>query len=132
MQERIGIIDLGSNTARLVVLGYTPHHSFKLLEEVRETVRLAEGVKEDGRLQPQPMARAVEVMRMFADFCHVTGVTQIVPVATSATREATNQAEFVAWVQRAAGLTVRVLSGEQEAYYGYLGATNALDLRDAI
>ena len=48
MQERIGIIDLGSNTTRLVVIGYTPHHSFKLLEEVRETVRLAEGIGDDG------------------------------------------------------------------------------------
>ena len=48
MQERIGIIDLGSNTTRLVVIGYTPHHSFKLLDEVRETVRLAEGIGEDG------------------------------------------------------------------------------------
>jgi hypothetical protein len=60
MQERIGIIDLGSNTTRLVVMGYTPHHSFRLLDEVRETVRLAEGVGDDGQLKPVPMARGVE------------------------------------------------------------------------
>ncbi len=132
MQDRIGIIDLGSNTTRLVVMGYTPHHSFRLLDEVRETVRLAEGVGEDGALQPGPMDRGVEAMKMFHSFCKSTGVTKIVPVATSATRDATNQAEFLARVARESGLKLRVLSTEEEGYYGYLGAVNALDLRDGF
>lgn len=51
MQKRIGIIDLGSNTTRMIVMGYTPHHSFRLLDEVRESVRLAEGIGSDGRLR---------------------------------------------------------------------------------
>lgn len=132
MQERIGIIDLGSNTTRLIVMGYTPHHSFKLLDEVRETVRLAEGVGEDGNLQPAPMDRAVKAMALFHSYCKAAGVTHIVPVATSATRDATNQALFLARIEQEAGLRMRVLSGEEEAYYGYLGAANALDLHDAV
>ena len=132
MQERIGIIDLGSNTTRLVVIGYTPHHSFKLLEEVRETVRLAEGIGDDGCLRPEPMARGIKAMKLFNTFCKSTGVTKIVPVATSAVRDATNQAEFLARVAVESGLKLRVLSTEEEAYYGYLGATNALSLSDAF
>lgn len=132
MQERIGIIDLGSNTTRLVVIGYTPHHSFKLLDEVRETVRLAEGIGEDGQLRPAPMERGVVAMKMFHSFCKSTGVARIVPVATSAVRDATNQAEFLARVARKSGLKLRVLSTEEEAYYGYLGAVNALSLSDAF
>jgi exopolyphosphatase / guanosine-5'-triphosphate,3'-diphosphate pyrophosphatase len=132
VQERIGVIDLGSNTTRLIVMGYTPHHSFKLLDEVRETVRLAEGVGDDGRLGPAPMERGVEAMKLFHSFCRSTGVQRIVPVATSAVREASNQAEFLLWVERESGLKLRVLSTEEEAYYGYLGATNALNLRDAF
>src|SRR5918912_1888974 len=132
MQERIGIIDLGSNTTRLVVIGYTPHHSFRLLDEVRETVRLAEGIGEDGQLQPAPMERGVVAMKMFHSFCKSVGVTRIVPVATSAVRDATNQAEFLARVARESGLKLRVLSAEEEAYYGYLGAANAILLSDAF
>ena len=132
MQERIGIIDLGSNTTRLVVMSYTPHHSFRLLDEVRETVRLAEGVGEDGQLQPVPMARGVEAMKMFHSYCKSTGVTRIVPVATSATRDAANQSAFLGRVAQESGLKLRVLSTEEEAYYGYLGAVNALDLRDGF
>jgi len=132
MQERIGIIDLGSNTTRLVVIGYTPHHSFRLLEEVRETVRLAEGIGDDGCLRPEPMARGITAMKLFNSFCKSTGVIKIVPVATSAVRDATNQAEFLARVAVESGLKLRVLSTEQEAYYGYLGAANALSLSDAF
>jgi exopolyphosphatase/guanosine-5'-triphosphate,3'-diphosphate pyrophosphatase len=132
MQERIGIIDLGSNTTRLVVIGYTPHHSFRLYDEVRETVRLAEGVGEDGQLRPAPMERGVVAMKMFHSFCKSVGVTRIVPVATSAVRDATNQAEFLGRVARESGLKLRVLSTEEEGYYGYLGAINALNLSDAF
>lgn len=132
MVERVGVIDLGSNTTRLIVMSYTPHHSFKLTDEVRETVRLAEGIGEDGRLQPGPMARGVAAMRLFANYCKSTGVERIVPVATSAVREASNQAEFLELVEREAGLTMRVLSAEEEAYYGYLGTINALALNDAF
>jgi exopolyphosphatase/guanosine-5'-triphosphate,3'-diphosphate pyrophosphatase len=132
MQDRIGIIDLGSNTTRLVVVGYTPHHSFRLLDEVRETVRLAEGIGDDGYLRPAPMARGIEAMKLFHSFCKSTGVTKIVPVATSAVRDATNQAEFLGRVARESGLKLRVLSTEEEAYYGYLGAANALNFSDAF
>lgn len=132
MQERIGIIDLGSNTTRLIVMGYTPHHSFKLMDEVRETVRLAEGIGADGTLKPAPMRRAMEAMRMFHSFCRATGIERVVAAATSATRDAANQAAFIDYVQAEAGLRLRVLSGEEEAYYGYLGAANALALSNAF
>jgi exopolyphosphatase / guanosine-5'-triphosphate,3'-diphosphate pyrophosphatase len=132
MQERIGVIDLGSNTTRLMVMGYTSHHSFKLVDEVRETVRLAQGIGDNGRLQPAPMDRGVEAMKLFHSFCKATEVDRIVPVATSAVRDATNQAEFLARVERESGLRLRVLSTDQEAYYGYVGAANALQLSDAF
>jgi exopolyphosphatase/guanosine-5'-triphosphate,3'-diphosphate pyrophosphatase len=132
MQKRIGIIDLGSNTTRMIVMGYTPHHSFRLLDEVRESVRLAEGIGPDGRLKPAAMDRAVATMRLFHTLSHSEHVQTIVPVATSAVREATNQAEFIARLAAEAGLSMRVLSAREEAYYGYLGVVNSIDLRDGF
>ena len=128
--ERIGILDLGSNTARLMVMAYRPHHSFRLLDEVSERVRLVEGVRADGQLQGAPMRRAIETVKMFSAFCRATDVTHVVPVATSAVREATNQAAFLDEVESASGLRLRVLSGEEEAYYGYLGVVNSLSFSD--
>ncbi len=132
MQQRIGVIDLGSNTTRMIVVSYSPHHSFKLLDEVRENVRLAEGIGEDGKLKPAPMARAIATLKLFNSLCTSSDVRQIVPVATSAVREATNQAEFLQQVERETGWQMRVLTTEQEAYYGYLGVANTLNLSDAF
>lgn len=132
MQSRIGVIDLGSNTTRLIIVGYTAHHSFKLLDEVRESVRLAEGMGDDGRLQPAPMARATATMQLYKRLCSTVGVEKVVPVATSAVREASNQREFLERIEKEAGLQFRVLSAEQEAYYGYLGVVNTLNLSDAF
>ncbi|HMO57007.1 MAG TPA: exopolyphosphatase [Roseiflexaceae bacterium] len=132
MQHRIGVIDLGSNTTRLIIMGYTPHHSFRLLDEVRESVRLAEGIGDDGRLTPAAMQRGIATMCLFHSLCRASGVETIVPVATSAVREATNQAEFLTAIERESGLRMRVLSAEEEAYYGYVGVVNTLNIRDGF
>jgi exopolyphosphatase/guanosine-5'-triphosphate,3'-diphosphate pyrophosphatase len=126
--ERIGIIDLGSNTTRLIVLAYKPGHSFRLTDEVSGVVRLVEGVGPDRTLQPQPMQRAIEMLKMFHTFCRSTGVQHIVAVGTSAVREAANQKAFLEHLRREAGLELRILGGEEEAYYGYLGVVNSLSL----
>ena len=130
MHERIAIIDLGSNTTRMIVVGYIPQTTYKLIDEVREAVRLAHGIGPDGRLQEAPMNRAIKTMRLFHQMCRGSGVSRIVPVATSAVREATNRGEFLARVSAEAGLDFRVLTASEEAYYGYLGAINTLDVRN--
>lgn len=130
MQERIAVIDLGSNTTRMIVVGYVPQQTFKLLDEVREAVRLAHGIGADGKLQLIPMNRAIKTMRLFHQMCRGIGVDRIVPVATSAVREASNREEFLARVRDEAGLDFRVLTAAEEAYYGYLGAINTLDMQN--
>ena len=130
MQERIAVIDLGSNTTRMIVVGYVPQHTYKLIDEVREAVRLAHGIGADGKLQLAPMNRAIKTMRLFHQMCRGIGVDQIVPVATSAVREATNRDEFLQRVREEAGLDFRVLTAAEEAYYGYLGAINTLNLHN--
>ncbi len=124
--KRVGIIDLGSNTTRLIVLAYVPGHSFKLTDEVSEVVRLAEGVSADGELHALPMRRAIEALKLFHTFCRASGVQEIIAVATSALRDASNQQPFLEAVQREAGLELRILSGEEEAYYGYMGVMHSL------
>jgi exopolyphosphatase / guanosine-5'-triphosphate,3'-diphosphate pyrophosphatase len=130
--QQIGIIDLGSNTARMIVVQYQPHHSFKLIDEVKENVRLAHNVGADNMLQPEPMARAVEILKMFVSLGRALNLAQMIAVATSAVRDAANQAAFLAQVKDATGLSLRILSGEEEAYYGYLGVVNSLALQDGF
>lgn len=128
--RKIAIIDVGSNSFRLIVITYVPQFHFQVTDEVRETVRLVRGLGATGRLSPEGMDRAVEVMRLYRAFCDSQDITDIVAVATSAVREATNQHEFLERVERETGIRVRVLSGEEEAYYGYLAAVNCTTLDD--
>jgi exopolyphosphatase/guanosine-5'-triphosphate,3'-diphosphate pyrophosphatase len=127
--QRIAIIDLGSNTARLIVMSAVPGYAYHLDDEIREVVRLRQGMTTRG-LSEASMARALFTLRLFKRFCDSSRVDRIIATATSAVREAANGAEFVRQVEADLGLPLQVLDGEKEAYYGVLGALNELPLVD--
>lgn len=133
LKHRIGIIDLGSNSARLMVAYYAPGQAFRITDEISRRVRLSEGMADGGgRLQPPAIARALETLQMFRDFCAANSIKQVLPVATAAVRDAANQQEFLATVEKATGLRLRVLTGEEEAYFGAVGAINSVGLREGL
>lgn len=130
MRRRVAVIDLGSNTFRLVAFSYEQDGPFHLTDEIRETVRLSAGAR-DGRLAPIAIERALAAVRMYVAYCARTGVEEVIVGATSAIRDASNQADILAAFAQA-GLVARVLSTEDEAYYGYLGIVNSMDMQDGF
>jgi exopolyphosphatase / guanosine-5'-triphosphate,3'-diphosphate pyrophosphatase len=126
------IIDLGSNTARLVVLLYQPGYRYQRLDELREVVRLSEGMGTSGILRAEPFERGIRALRTFRSFCDAVGVDDVRATATSAVRAARNGAAFVAAARDTAGVELEVLSGEQEARFGALAVANSLDVDDAV
>lgn len=124
---RVAVIDLGSNTARLVLFKAIPGYAYRLEDEIREVVRLWEGMQQ-GRLSEQAIERALSTLRLFKRFCDSSDVDVILAVATSAVRTAIDGPAFVERVQREIGLQLQVLDGETEAYYGVLGALNEVPL----
>jgi exopolyphosphatase / guanosine-5'-triphosphate,3'-diphosphate pyrophosphatase len=130
--QRVAIIDMGSNSFRLIVVEYVPHLSFKVTDEVREAVRLSEGMADEDIMNQAAMDRAARVMRIYAAFCEASGITDMVAVGTSAIRDARNRAYFLKRVMSESHIPVRVLSGEEEAYYAYLAAVNTTTLTDGF
>ncbi len=130
--QRMAIIDCGSNSFRLIVVEYVPHLSFKVTDEVRESVRLSEGMAESDAMSAAAMDRAARVMQIYSAFCEATGITDIVAVGTSAIRDARNRAYFLKRVLTESNIPVRVLTGDQEAYYAYLAAVNSTTLSDGF
>jgi exopolyphosphatase/guanosine-5'-triphosphate,3'-diphosphate pyrophosphatase len=133
MGERTAVIDLGSNSFRLVV--FTARDGWwKRTDEIYEAVRIGEGLAATGELGEAGMWRAQATMEVFAHFCAASGLAagDIDAVATSAIRDASNSATFLERAQRTSGLRVRVLSHEQEARYGYLAAVNSTTLADGV
>lgn len=128
---RIAVIDLGSNTARLIVMQAIPGYSYRLTDEIREVVRLRQGMTENG-LSEEAMSRAFSTLRLFQRFCNSTEVDLILAVATSAVREAANGRAFVERVRGEMGLNLRILSGESEASYGTLGVLNDVPMTQGV
>jgi len=131
-ERKLAVIDLGSNSFRLVVFTWVAGAWWKRTDEIHEAVRIGEGLDASGALGAEPMERALETLELYAHFCRATGVEEIRPVATSAIREATNQADFLRAARRRSGLDVEVLSREEEARYGYLAVVNSTTLDDGV
>jgi exopolyphosphatase / guanosine-5'-triphosphate,3'-diphosphate pyrophosphatase len=131
--ERVAVIDMGSNSWRLVVFGYesgTPW--WNLVDEIREAVRVGAGLGEDGVLRPDRVDRALHTAAVFSAFCHATGVEDVVAVATSAIRDARNGGELLSDIRRTTGLKPRVISGDEEARYGWLAVANSTTIEDGF
>jgi exopolyphosphatase/guanosine-5'-triphosphate,3'-diphosphate pyrophosphatase len=128
---RLAVIDLGSNSFRLVVFE-AGEGWWRRTDEIYEPVRIGEGLMASGRLAEEPIARALATLDVFAHFCHASGLEagQVDAVATSAIRDASNAEDFLVQARARFGLPIRVLSREQEAYHGYLAAVNSTTLSD--
>ena len=112
-------IDIGTNTVRLLIAEADPAGRFRPLYEAQHIPRLGEG--HEGWLRPQAVARTMTVLQAFDRIMKSHGVETVVAVATSAVRDAGNQAEFLRQVKTDTGLDVEVLSGEEEARRTYRG-----------
>ena len=82
VERRLAVIDLGSNSFRLVVFTHTEDW-WKRTDEIYEPVRVGEHQEPDGPLQPEPMERALEAIELFAHFCRATGIKRVRPLATN-------------------------------------------------
>jgi exopolyphosphatase / guanosine-5'-triphosphate,3'-diphosphate pyrophosphatase len=129
--ERLAVIDLGSNSFRLVVF-MAGAGWWRRTDEIYEPVRIGEGLMASGRLGEEPIKRALATLDVFAHFCRASGLGEeaVDAVATSAIRDAENAADFLARAHEHFPLPIRVLSREAEAYDGYLAAVNSTTLTD--
>src|SRR2546425_11013116 len=108
-------IDIGTLTLRLLIARIGDDGRLHELASERRIVRLGEGLQPGRRLQPAPMARALETIAEWLPVIKRAGAREVVAVATSAVRDAVNRDEFLGEIKRRSGLGVEVVSGEGEA-----------------
>ncbi|HEX6030845.1 MAG TPA: Ppx/GppA phosphatase family protein [Tepidiformaceae bacterium] len=125
----IAIIDVGSNSVRLLVARQLSPSAFEVVDEERFDARLGEGQREDS-LTREGMDRGLRAMRIMAELAGSYGPSATVVVGTEALRRAPNAAEFVEEARRASGLAIRILSTEEEAFASFLGVINSTTLGD--
>jgi len=133
MAKRTAIIDIGSNSARLVIFEKTSHYGFHLICEQKSKVRMGEGAYErEGNLQPTAIKRAFLTLQSFKHTIEKFQAHKIICVATSALRDAPNSDIFVQWIQKELGFSIKIIDGNKEAAYGAIAAKNLLPVQSGI
>jgi len=111
----IASIDIGSNTARLLILESKGDQKFNLLVSKRNITRLGEGIDAQGKLTEHRMQATLKVLSRFRQICLENGDPPLFAVATSAVREASNGQEFVRLAKKETGIDIKIITWEEEA-----------------
>jgi exopolyphosphatase / guanosine-5'-triphosphate,3'-diphosphate pyrophosphatase len=130
-RERLGAIDVGSNSIRLVVAEYDPQTGFEVIDEVKDQPRLATRVDATGMLDRAAMTRAFAALKRMKEVADRRGVVRLAAVATSAMREAKNGATFAKRVRRQLGIPLEIIDGNREAQLSWRSVAHHFRLENA-
>jgi exopolyphosphatase / guanosine-5'-triphosphate,3'-diphosphate pyrophosphatase len=128
---RIGVIDIGSNSLRLVVYDTAARAPTPLFNE-KALCALGRGLGSSGRLNPDGVASAIVNLQRFVAIAHAIGVARLDVIATAAVRDAADGADFVAEIRRQCGVEVAVLDGPGEGRLSALGVVAGVPDADGV
>lgn len=130
-QGRVGVVDIGSNSVRLVVYDAPTRLPIPMYNEKAQCA-LGRGMGASGKLNPQGYECALSTVKRFAGLAEAMGVEDLELVATAAVRDATDGADFIKDVHTAIDRDIQVLSGEDEAKYAALGLLMGVPRADGV
>jgi exopolyphosphatase / guanosine-5'-triphosphate,3'-diphosphate pyrophosphatase len=116
---RIAVIDIGTNTVLMTVV---ESETGAIIRDEHSIARLGEGVDQTHRISGEAYARFSAIMTRYSEIIRELGVKRVVPFATSAMRDAANRAEIIAKATQDLGYDIELLSGTDEARWGFRGA----------
>lgn len=125
---RIAAIDIGTNSVHMIVVRVRADHSFEVVDREKEMVRLGAGGLDGRALTDTAMSAALQALSKFKRLADSHHVDEIIAVATSAVREATNGREFLAAIHHQTGIRPREISGTEEARLIHRAAVYGVDL----
>ena len=126
--SRYSVIDVGTNSVKLLIAERRPHGSWITTVERAEVTRLGEGIDLTGAIAPRAMERTVRAVTSMVDEARSLGVQEIAAIGTAGMRMASNAIEVVDTIRRRTGITIEVISGEEESRLAFLAAHDGLDI----
>lgn len=128
----IAIIDIGSNSARLVVSHIYKNGAYNMVYNQKEALRLSQKVDGQNMLTEEAFTSTIDTLKSFAHMCKIYQADKIIAVATAAIRNAANGKELIARAAQETDIRLHIISGKTEAYISYLGVINTLDVKNGI
>lgn len=130
--DKRAIIDIGSNSLRLVIYNICKNSKFRIIYETKQTIRLGSYLTDENYLLEEGVNIALSVLDNFKKICENYSVIDIYTVATEAIRKSINKEDVCTRIEKDLGLKVNILSGKEEAKYGYLSVKNSMIYKDAV
>ncbi len=127
LSTRRAVIDVGTNSVKLLVADVKGRDIIPIQEESRQT-RLGQGFFETHRLMPEAIANTADAVAKFAAQARALNATSLRVIATSAARDATNTADLIAAIEKVAGVPLEIITGDQEADWAFHGVTTDAEL----
>ncbi len=126
------MIDLGHNSLKMVSYEVQYDGSYRAYNQVSEITRIGEGLSKNGLLDQQRMEDTLRELEVFSEINRMEKVHNVLAVATSAVREASNRDEFLRKAKSRAGVDFRVLTQEEEALFSFVGGARDAQFRDLL
>lgn len=131
-KKKTAILDIGSNTIRLVIYSYDDVRGLREFENIKTVARLRTFILPDGSMSEDGILLLQEVLTSFKQMLKDYDVEDVLATATAAIRQATNQQQIVERMKKETGFDLDVLSEEDEAYFGFLAVVHSVSTESAV
>lgn len=130
--ERIGLVDIGSNTIRLVIFETDEYFNIHEIQNVKTPARLYLYLSEDKVMSQEGIDKLVDIMLSFKRVAAQYEIDKLMPVATAAVRQSKNKDDILQQVEDKTGIWITLLTEEQEAYYGNYAVLHTINSKDGV
>ena len=128
---KIGTIDIGTNSMRLLIADYIDGNLVNRKKYVN-TTRIGQGVDEQGYIREDAIERNIKALEEFSSICKEEGCKKVYCMGTSALRDSKNKDIFVNLAKENAGIDVDIIDGEKESHLGFIGVLQGLEKEEEI
>jgi exopolyphosphatase/guanosine-5'-triphosphate,3'-diphosphate pyrophosphatase len=129
---KVAVIDVGFNSLKMVKYNVEPSGFAKVYGQLGVMAKLGDGLDKTGYLGKEPISRTIEAIRLCREAATLDSIKHVLLVGTSPIRDAANREEFLKLVEDETGLKMRVLTGNEEGLYGFLGAERSVGAPTAL
>lgn len=130
--KNIGIIDIGSNTIHLIIIKIDYNGKTKILDQDKEHLRLGENINTRKNIDSDKILNTVITLKKYLRLCLLYNVDDIIAVATEALRVAENSSFIIDYIKKHTGLSIKILSKEEEAFLSYLGVASTYNITNTL
>lgn len=131
-RERFGLLDVGSNTIRLVIFEKDDYHGITELQNIKTPARLVQYLDSSNKMSEEGIQVMITVLKSFTDIADRYNIEDLISIATAAIRQSTNRDDIIHRVKTEVDLDLDILAEEKEAYYGNYAVRHTMDVIDGV